>query len=103
MDTGEHLSAISEILDNNIPSMVTLEALESGTMDLSEELDEFDGQVKDCVGLDELEPDTVKAAQEAIKAVIALATTSEDVTRKDLLIFLLEVLVEKIDEIIMFG
>lgn len=91
------------MLDLNIPSFVTLEALQSGTIDLGEELDEFDGQVKESVGLDELDINTVKAAQVTIKKVIELAATKEDLSRKALLVFLLEVLVEKIDEIIIFG
>ena len=103
MDTNEYLNTISDILDLNIPSFVTLEALQSGTIDLGEELDEFDGQVKESVGLDELDINTVKAAQVTIKKVIELAATKEDLSRKALLVFLLEVLVEKIDEIIIFG
>ena len=103
MDTNEYLNTISDILDLNIPSFVTLEALQSGTIDLGEELDEFDGQVKEIVGLDELDINTVKTAQVTIKKVIELAATKEDLSRKALLVFLLEVLVEKIDEIIIFG
>lgn len=103
MDTNEYLNTISDILDLNIPSFVTLEALQSGTIDLGEELDEFDGQVKESVGLDELDINTVKTAQVTIKKVIELAATKEDLSRKALLVFLLEVLVEKIDEIIIFG
>lgn len=103
MDTNEYLNTISDMLDLNIPSFVTLEALQSGTIDLGEELDEFDGQVKESVGLDELDINTVKAAQVTIKKVIELAATKEDLSRKALLVFLLEVLVEKIDEIIIFG
>ena len=103
MDTNEYLNTISDILDLNIPSFVTLEALQSGTIDLGEELDEFDGQVKESVGLDELDINTVKAAQVTIKKVIELAATKEDLSRKALLVFLLEVLVEKIDEIIIFS
>ena len=103
MYTNEYLNTISDILDLNIPSFVTLEALQSGTIDLGEELDEFDGQVKESVGLDELDINTVKTAQVTIKKVIELAATKEDLSRKALLVFLLEVLVEKIDEIIIFG
>lgn len=67
MDTNEYLNTISDILDLNIPSFVTLEALQSGTIDLGEELDEFDGQVKESVGLDELDKNTAKTAQVTIK------------------------------------
>ena len=53
MSNENHMKQIIEIFVNTMPSHITLEALEAGTMDLTDEMDSFDYQVKDILELDE--------------------------------------------------
>ena len=100
LSNEDYLKQIIDILDANIPPQITLDALNSGTLDLGEELDEFDGEVKEDIGVDESNPPSIEVAKSTILDVIELAKSDTKMNRSDLLIFLLEVLNEKLDDLI---
>ena len=100
MSNEDYLQKIIDILDANIPPQITLDALNSGTLDLGEELDEFDGEVKDVLGIDESDPPSIDVARKIILELVELAKSDTKINRSDLLIFLLEVLDEKLDDLL---
>ena len=96
------LSKIVNLFEENLPSVITYEAYNSGTLDLTDQLDEFDASVKELLGVDEFAPDTIVAGKSQIAEVITLAKQNESIGRKELFIELLEILDEKLDELSSF-
>lgn len=53
MEITELTKKIIETFDLNIPKSVTFESYNSGTLDLTSEGDEFDGSIRELLGVDE--------------------------------------------------
>lgn len=102
MDAEGTLSEIVNLFEENLPSVITYEAYNSGTLDLTDQLDEFDASVKGLLGVDEFTADTIVAGKSQIAEVITLAKQNESIGRKELFIELLEILDEKLDELSSF-
>jgi len=102
MSTEDSLNEIINVFEQNIPSSITYDAYNSGTLDLTDELDEFDASVKQILGVDEFAPETIGAGKSQISELVALAKQSDAISRKELFIELLEILDEKLDELSSF-
>lgn len=102
MSTEGSLNEIINVFEQNIPSSITYDAYNSGTLDLTDELDEFDASVKQILGVDEFASETISAGKSQIAELVALAKQSDAISRKELFIELLEILDEKLDELSSF-
>ena len=99
MNTSLLKNKIQIIFNNIFPKHITLEAYESGTIDLTSEGDEFEGLVKELFGVDEYEKSTIDHAIKELSNFIIELQSNEEIKRKDLLIYLLEVLIEKLNDL----
>jgi hypothetical protein len=95
----DYLKEVIEIFNNTMPSHITLEALETGTMDLTDEMDSFDYQVKDILELDEGDETSIGNTKSIISTMIETAKSNTQVDRSDLLVYLLELLCERLDDL----
>ena len=102
MSAEDSLTEIINSFEQNIPSFITYDAYNSGTLDLTDELDEFEATVKQILGVDEFAPETISAGKSQISELVALAKQSDAVSRKELFIELLEILDQKLDELSSF-
>ena len=93
------MKQIIEIFVNTMPSHITLEALEAGTMDLTDEMDSFDYQVKDILELDEGDETSIGNAKSIILAIIETIKSDTQIDRSDLLLYQLELLCERLDDL----
>ena len=99
MSNENHMKQIIEIFVNTMPSHITLEALEAGTMDLTDEMDSFDYQVKDILELDENDETSIANTKSIILGIIETVKSDTQVDRSDLLVYLLELLCERLDDL----
>ena len=99
MSNENHMKQIIEIFVNTMPSHITLEALEAGTMDLTDEMDSFDYQVKDILELDEGDQTSIGNAKSIILAIIETIKSDTQIDRSDLLLYQLELLCERPDDL----
>ena len=99
MSNENHMKQIIEIFVNTMPSHITLEALEAGTMDLTDEMDSFDYQVKDILELDEGDQTSIGNAKSIILAIIETIKSDTQIDRSDLLLYQLELLCERLDDL----
>ena len=99
LSNEENLVNFISILDKNLPKNITLDIINEESLDLGEELDQFDGEVKEYLEVDELDPLSVDSAKMSILNAIHYAKAQETFERKDLLIYLLEDLSEKLDNL----
>jgi hypothetical protein len=99
MSNENHMKQIIEIFVNTMPSHITLEALEAGTMDLTDEMDSFDYQVKDILELDEGDETSIGNAKSIILAIIETIKSDTQIDRSDLLLYQLELLCERLDDL----
>tara|TARA_B100000963_G_scaffold328933_1_gene317903 strand:+ start:151 stop:450 length:300 start_codon:yes stop_codon:yes gene_type:complete len=95
----DYLNEIIEIFNNTMPSHITLEALETGTMDLTDELDSFDYQVREILELDEGDETSIENTKSNILAMIEALKSDSQIQRSDLLIYQLELLCESLDDL----
>jgi hypothetical protein len=93
------LETLISILDSNLPIKITLDSIISESFDLGEELDQFDGEVKEYLDVDELDSSTIDAAKTKISTIINDIRLEQAFERQDLLIYLLEDLSEKLDNL----
>ena len=82
MSAEDSLTEIINSFEQNIPSSITYDAYNSGTLDLTDELDEFEATVKQILGVDEFAPETISAGKSQISELVALAKQSDAVSRK---------------------
>ena len=99
MTDQDYLNEIIEIFNNTMPSHITLEALETGTMDLTDELDSFDYQVREILELDEGDETSIENTKSNILAMIEALKSDSQIQRSDLLIYQLELLCESLDDL----
>lgn len=99
MKITELTKKIIETFDLNIPKSISIESYNSGTLDLTSEGDEFDGSIRELLGVDESDQTTIDNAIQRIQEVINNIKTNESIDRKDLVIEFLEILVEKLNDL----
>ena len=99
MEITELTKKIIETFDLNIPQSVTFESYNSGTLDLTSEGDEFDGSIRELLGVGESDQTTIDNAIQRIQEVINDIKTNESIDRKELVIEFLEILVEKLNDL----
>ena len=99
MEITELTKKIIETFDLNIPKSISIESYNSGTLDLTSEGDEFDGSIRELLGVDESDQTTIDNAIQRIQEVINNIKTNESIDRKDLVIEFLEILVEKLNDL----
>jgi len=99
MEITELTKKIIETFDFNIPKAVSFESYNSGTLDLTSEGDEFDGSIRELLGVDESDQKTIDNAIQRIQEVINDIKTNESIDRKELVIEFLEILVEKLNDL----
>ena len=99
MSNENYMKQTIEIFANTMPSHITLEALETGTMDLTDEMDSFDYQVKDILELDESDETSIANTKSIILGIIETVKSDTQVDRSDLLVYLLELLCERLDDL----
>jgi hypothetical protein len=102
MRAEETLSGIVDLFEANLPSYITYQTYSSGTLDLTAQLDEFDASVKELLCIDEFAPESIATGKSQIAEVIKLARQSESTGRKELFLELLEILDEKLNELMIF-
>ena len=99
MVTEDLLKNIVNLFEENIPSSITYDAYNSGTLDLTDQLDEFEACLMQLLGFDEFAPETVTSGKSYIAEVVALAKKDEGIGRKEFLIELLEIFGDRLDEL----
>ena len=70
MEITELTKKIIDTFDLNIPKSVTFESYNSGTLDLTSEGDEFDGSIRELLGVDESDQTTIDNAIQRIQEAI---------------------------------
>lgn len=83
METKELTEKITEIFDLNIPKSVSFESYNSGTLDLTSEGDEFEGSIREFLGVDESDQTTIQKAIQRIQEVINDIKTNEFLIEKN--------------------
>ena len=99
MSNENSLNEIIVALDNCMPPHITLSAVESGTMDLTEMIDEFDGDVRNVLELEEREESSIEKTKTTLSDLIGMVEADETITRGDLLKHLLQVVSERVDDL----
>ena len=90
---------ILNFFKNNFPENITLEIIQSDTIDITDQADNFEADLKEFLDIDEDTKESIEQAKSKIKEIITEFKSDDNIERKDLLIYFLEVFDEKLEDL----
>ena len=96
------IEKVSDLINNIFPKNITIKVYLSGTFDLSKEVDEFRGQIKYLLGVDEDSRETILMARTKIKEFLNTIKSKNKIERSELINELLTLLDQNLDELAKF-
>jgi hypothetical protein len=96
------IEKVSDLINNIFPKNITIKEYLSGTLDLSKEVDEFRGQIKYLLGVDEDSRETILMARTKIKEFLNTIKSKNKIEKRELINELLTLLDQNLDELAKF-
>ena len=95
------IEKVCDLINNIFPKNITIKEYLSETLDLGNEGDEFDGQIKYLLGVDEDSRETILMAKAKIKEFLNTIKSKDKIEKRELINYLLTLLIERLDDLLL--